>query len=96
MHHASGEGNLARWRPDGDVPIVLYRAADAPTLADFTIRISYEDFVITDRHIYFTTNVFGFHYDDPFFGWRYPWRMLYTAEYRVDKDGGNLTQLSSE
>jgi len=96
MHQASGDGSLARWQPDGGAPIVLFCVTDAPIFEDFNIRISYEDFVITDEHVYFVVCIFGFHDDDPHIGWRTPWRLLYTAEYRVDKDGGNLTQLSSE
>ncbi|MCL2739425.1 MAG: hypothetical protein FWE30_08280 [Bacteroidales bacterium] len=90
----SGEGNLARWRPESDESIMLFLETDAPTFDEFFSRVSYQDIVITDEYVYFTVFVFGaWDYAQPL-GRRTPWEGLHTANFRVDKDGNNLILLN--
>ena len=89
----SGEGNLARWWPESGESVTLFLEADAPTFNEFSSRVSYQDIVVADGYVYFTVFVYGVWDYTQLICWRTPWESLYTADFRVDKDGGNLTLL---
>ena len=91
---ASGEGNLARWLPESSESVTLFLASDAPNFDEFYSRVSYQDILIADESVYFTVFVFGYWYYSQPMGWRTPWEGLYTANFRVNKDGSNLTLLN--
>jgi len=91
IHAASGEGNLARWRPESAEPITLFLGESAPSFEEYNSSMSYwNNITVTDEYVLFTVIVSG--YRDGH--WRSSF--LYTADYRVDKDGGNLTLLGEE
>ena len=89
----SGDGNLARWRPESYDSITLFSKVDAPTFDEFYNIVLYQDIIVVDGYVYFTVLVIGTWDYIPFLGWHTPWAALYTANFRVDKDGSNLTLL---
>jgi len=92
-HAVSGRGNLARWRAGSNEPIVLFFAENAPEFEGYNISpVLYEDIVIADEYVLFTISITAWE-DEYIDGWYTVWFDLYSAVYRVDKDGKNLTLL---
>ena len=89
-HTASGRGNLARWRPESNEPIVLFTGDSLPIFEN-SDSMGFFDITVSDDYVTFTAFVWGYRDGDSWRG-----SMLYSAEYRVDKDGSNLTLLNAE
>ena len=93
-HVASGWGNLARWQPESNESTTLFLRETVPTFEEYvSILVSYSNITITDEHVYFTVAVTEAWRYAEFIGWRTPWEALYRADYRVDKNGHNLTRV---
>ena len=91
IHAASGRGNLARWKPDSTEPITLFLGETAPSFEEYNSSMGYwNNITVMNEYVIFTVIVSG--YRDSQFRESF----LYTAEYRVDKDGSNLTLLSEK
>jgi len=82
--------NLIRCKPDGSGVIILFTGDNLPKF-DNSDFISYYDIKVTDEYVSFTARVHGYSEGDSWRG-----HYVYTAAYRVDKDGNNLVLLSEE
>ena len=95
-HRAGGWGNLARWQPESNEVVTLFLREAAPTFEEYTsINVSYGNITLTDEHVYFTVTVTGVYPYSELIGWRTPWETLYSGNYRVNKDGSNLTRVDA-
>ena len=85
--------NLVRWRPYSTEITTLFLWESLPAFEhpDIGSFARYEDITITDEYLLFRAVVLVY---DVRMGWS-P-RRVYSAQYRVDKDGGNLTLLSEQ
>jgi len=96
-HVASGWGNLARWQPESNESTTLFLRETVPTFEEYeSILVSYGNITIADEHVYFTVTVTGAWRYAELIGWRTPWETLYSADYRVDKNGHNLTRVADD
>ena len=82
--------NLVRWRPDSGEFITLFTGTTLPEFDD-SCHMGFWDIVVTDNYVLFTVFVWGYRDGDSWRG-----SLLYTADYRVDKDGNNLILLNEE
>ena len=82
--------NLVRWQPDRGKSVTLFMGKSLP-IFDESSHMGFRGIEVTDDYVKFTVYVWGFNED---FGWR--GSFLYTADYRVDKDGNNLMLLNEE
>ena len=78
--------NLIRWNPCSGNSVELFRGGSLPQI-EGTSTV-YSDITITYEYILFTAHAWGY---DGIFAWR--GGSLYTASYRVGKDGNNLILL---
>ena len=75
---------------------MLFFAENAPEFEGYNISpVLYEYIVIADEYMLFTISITAWE-DEYIDGWYTVWFDLYTAVYRVDKDGKNLTLLSED
>ena len=89
-HAVSGRGNLARWKPDSNEVITLFIGETARGFEDDFSHMIYSDIIVTDEYVQFTVTAFGPWVEEGRH-WLSGYSLLYTADYRVDKNGGNLT-----
>jgi len=84
--------NFMRWQPDGDIndAITLFEGGTLPKCED-SGRIGFTDIVVGEDYITFTAFVWGYRHGDSWRG-----SLIYTAYYKVDKDGSNLVFLGKE
>jgi hypothetical protein len=82
--------NLARWQPDSTESIVLFFGDALPSFENSSHMI-FRDFIVANDYVIFTVCLWGYRLGDSWRG-----SVLYTANYKVDKDGNNLMLLSEE
>ena len=85
--------NLARWRPYSTEATTLFLGESLPVFEhpDIGSFAHYEDITIADEYLLFRAVILVY---DVRMGWQ-P-RRVYSAQYRVNKDGSNLTMLSEQ
>lgn len=82
--------DFIRCEPDGSGTVKLFSGKTLPEF-DNSDSMGYRNVVVGDNYITFTVFVHGYSEDDSWRG-----HTMYTADYRIDKDGGNLTLLSED
>ena len=83
--------DLIRCHPDESESLTLFSGDSLPFFQDST-HMQYSDFEIHDTYLTFTVFVFGYNSDND--SWR--GHMDYIADYRIDKNGSNLTLLQEQ
>jgi len=89
----SGNGNLSRWKPEYNEPITLFRQSDLPVFEVSNVIVFYRNIIIDEEHIYFTVIVQGERNDVYIEPWFSLLEDIYTAHYRINKNGSNLILL---
>ncbi|MCL2198459.1 MAG: hypothetical protein FWB80_06010 [Defluviitaleaceae bacterium] len=80
--------NFVRWQSDGGEPIVLFEGINLLPAPEYAGYMGFRDISVVDEYVLFTAFLWGHLPGD---GWR--GSLLYSEDYRVDKDGESLTQL---
>jgi len=82
--------NFVRWQPNSSESTILFFGDKLPSFED-TSYIGFNNIKIIDDYVMFSVYVWGHRAGDSWRG-----SLLYSADYRVDRDGNNLVLINEE